>query len=333
VSASALPAASLLRGATVVVTGGAGFLGSHLCERGVAAGARVICVDDESTGAVANVAALLPEAGFELVDADISERLPAPERVDVVFHLASTASPVHYLERPVDTLRSGSLGTLNALDLAHRADARLVLASTSEVYGDPAVHPQHEGYWGNVNPVGPRSCYDESKRFAEAAVTAYRSERGVDTGIARIFNTYGPRMRVDDGRVVPAFIDQALRGEPLTVAGDGRQTRSLCYVADTVDALLRLAACRTPGPVNVGNPSEISVLELAQRVLRATGSASTVRHTPLPADDPQRRRPAIGLAARDLDWSPRTGLDDGLSETVAWFRARVADQTRAVPAT
>lgn len=309
-----------LSGARLLVTGGAGFLGSHLCRAAVHAGADVVCVDDESSGDRANVADLADDPHFEFVAADVAAGLPARGSVDVVLHLASTASPVHYLQRPIATLRSGSLGTLHTLELALTHSARFVLASTSEVYGDPLVHPQVESYWGNVNPIGARSCYDESKRFAEAAVMAFRREHAADAAVARIFNTYGPGMRTQDGRVVPAFIDQALRGAPLTVAGTGTQTRSLCYVSDTIDALLRLAASDIAGPVNIGNPHEVTVAELAERVRRAVGSESSIEHIPLPQDDPARRCPDISEATRLLGWQPKVTLDDGLARTVAWFR-------------
>lgn len=314
-------APSALAGARMVVTGGAGFLGAHLCRTAVHAGAHVVCIDDESSGDRASVADLADLARFEFVSADVAEGLPVRGPVDVVLHLASTASPVHYRRRPIATLRSGSLGTLHALELAHAHSARFVLASTSEVYGDPQVHPQVETYWGHVNPLGERSCYDESKRFAEAAVMAFRREHGTDAGIARIFNTYGPGMRTQDGRVVPAFIDQALRGVPLTVAGTGAQTRSLCYVSDTVDALLRLTASDVAGPVNVGNPHEVTVAELAEIVCGAAQSESTIEHIPLPEDDPARRCPDIALAERLLGWRPTVSLDDGLARTIAWFRS------------
>ncbi|MGI8612893.1 MAG: NAD-dependent epimerase/dehydratase family protein [Nocardioidaceae bacterium] len=301
-----------------VVTGGAGFLGSWACEALLDTGAAVVCVDSELTGSAGNVRHLRERPGFSYVRADISTELPVDDPVDLVLHLASPASPVHYLRWPLETLRVGSLGTFNALDLAARNGARFVLASTSEVYGDPLEHPQTEGYWGNVNPVGPRSVYDEAKRFSEAATAAHRRAADVDTGIVRIFNTYGPRMAIDDGRVVPTFIAQCLRGEPLTVAGDGSQTRSLCYVTDTVAGLLAMAAADHPGPVNIGNPHEVTMLELAELVRAATGSQSPLRHVELPEDDPRVRCPDITLAHQILGWAPRVAVGDGLARTIAW---------------
>jgi dTDP-glucose 4,6-dehydratase len=306
-------------GSHVVVTGGAGFLGSHVCETLLARGARVTCLDNESTGSEANIAHLLDEPRFTYRLCDVAEPLPTLDPVDVVLHLASVASPLAYLRMPLDTLRSGSAGTLNMVELAAKDGARFVFSSTSEVYGDPEVHPQTEEYWGHVNPVGPRAVYDESKRFGEAAVVGARSEWDVNAGIVRIFNTYGPRMAVDDGRVVPAFLDQAVRGLPLTVAGEGRQTRSLCFVTDTVEALLRMALCDAPGPINVGNPDEYTILELAEVVLRLTGSASTIEHIPMPQDDPQRRRPDISRAQEQLEWQPTVPLTQGLARTLDWY--------------
>ncbi len=304
-----------------VVTGGAGFVGSWLCEELLRRETAVVCVDNLLTGTKDNVAHLGADSAFELVVADVSDELAVDGPVDVVFHLASAASPVHYQRHPIETLRVGSAGTTNALELARRHDARFVLASTSEVYGDPLQHPQQEGYWGNVNPIGPRSMYDEAKRFAEALTTAYREVHGVRTGIARIFNTYGPRMNSDDGRVVPTFIRQALADEPLTVAGDGSQTRSICFVADLVAGLLALAASEEAGPVNLGNPEEMTVLALAERIAALTETSSGVESIPLPVDDPQRRCPDIGRARELLGWSPEVSADDGLRETIAWFRA------------
>lgn len=305
---------------TVLVTGGAGFVGSHLCEALVSAQRSVICVDSFLTGSSDNVAHLLRSPLFTLVEQDITVGLNIAEPVSAVAHLASPASPIDYLRLPVETLMVGSVGTRNALELARRHGARFLLASTSEVYGDPLVHPQREDYWGNVNSVGPRAVYDEAKRFAEALTTAYRTARGVDTTIARIFNTYGPRMRAYDGRVVPTFIRQALAGEPLTVAGRGTQTRSLCHVSDTVAGLLALLESDDAGPMNIGSSVEHTVLEIAETVLRLCGSSSPVAHIELPVDDPQRRCPDTELASRVLDWKPSVALDDGLAETVAWFR-------------
>lgn len=311
---------------TAVVTGGAGFVGSWLCERLVACGIDVVCADSFLTGSPDNVAHLVDEPGFHLVETDVSRGLPLPadvHRVDVVLHLASPASPVHYLALPLETLDAGSRGTETALRLAAEHRARFLLASTSEVYGDPLVHPQREDYWGNVNPIGPRSVYDESKRFAEALTSAYRRERGVDATIARIFNTYGPRMAVDDGRVVTTFVAQALAGEPLTVAGDGSQTRSLCWVEDTVEGLLRLAASGHPGPVNIGNDVETTVLDLAHEVCALTGSDSEIRYVDLPQDDPRVRRPDLTVARRELGWSPATPASVGLRRTVDWVSRQI----------
>jgi len=314
-----------VRNSHVVVTGGAGFVGSWLCSRLVETGNLVTCVDNFATGDPENVAHLDGHECFRLVAADVCEPLDpcVDEPVDLVMHLASPASPLHYLRLPIETLRVGSVGTLNALQLAETHGARFLLASTSEVYGDPLVHPQTEDYWGNVNPIGPRSVYDEAKRFAEATTAAFRRERGVDTGIARIFNTYGPRMRLDDGRAVPAFAQQAFTGRPITVAGDGSQTRSLCYVEDTVEGLLALAASGHPGPMNLGNDAEITVLDLARTVRDLVGSDSPTLFVDLPQDDPHLRRPDVSLAREVLGWSPRVRLEDGLRRTLAWFASRV----------
>ncbi|HVW41433.1 MAG TPA: UDP-glucuronic acid decarboxylase family protein [Amycolatopsis sp.] len=302
-----------------LVSGGAGFLGSHLCDRLLAAGAEVDAVDNFATSSPDTLGHLIGTPGFRLLSHDITEPIPADRRYDTIFHLASAASPPDYFRLPVQTLRAGSRGTEELLDLALRCDARFVLASTSEVYGDPAEHPQRETYWGHVNPVGPRSVYDEAKRYAEALTTAYRRGQGADTGIARIFNTYGPRMRPFDGRMVPTFVRQALAGEPLTIAGSGEQTRSLCYVDDTVRGLIALARFGHPGPVNIGNPDEISVADLARRIVRITGSASPLEHVEAAADDPKRRCPDITLARTELGWSPDVDMADGLRRTVAWF--------------
>jgi len=305
-------------GKRVVVTGGAGFVGSWVCERLLDLDAAVVCVDNYLTGDPGNVAHLCDRT-LEVVETDVSEELDITGTVDAVLHLASPASPVHYLRYPLETMRVGSLGTVKALELAEAHGARFLLASTSEVYGDPLVHPQPEEYWGNVNPIGPRSVYDESKRFAEAVTTAYRRERDVDTAIVRIFNTYGPRMRLDDGRAIPAFMSQALADEPLTVAGDGSQTRSLCYVEDTVDGILALAASDHPGPVNVGGADELTMLELAERVRDLAGSRSPVEFVGLPADDPKVRRPDTTLAAEVLGWQQQVPLEEGLKRTLEWF--------------
>jgi dTDP-glucose 4,6-dehydratase len=312
------PAAGTVRRA--VVTGGGGFVGSWVCERLLDLGTEVVCVDNFVTGSPENLAHLEGRA-LTVLEQDVSRGIDVDGQVDWVLHLASPASPVHYLKMPIETLRVGSLGTMNALELAERSGARFLLASTSEVYGDPQVHPQPETYWGNVNPVGPRSVYDESKRFAEALVAAYRRDRGLNTAIARIFNTYGPRMRADDGRAIAAFMSQALSGRPLTVAGDGSQTRSLCYVEDTVAGILALAASDEPGPVNIGSNDEMTILDLARRVRDLVGSASTVEYVDLPTDDPQLRRPDLSRATEVLGWAPRVPVEEGLKRTLEWFSA------------
>ena len=306
----------------VVVTGGAGFVGSWVCERLLDLGAHVICVDNFVTGMPDNVRAFEGHPRFELVARDISAGLQVGGDVDWVLHLASPASPVHYLRLPIETMKVGSVGTMNALELAERKGARFVMASTSEVYGDPLEHPQHEEYWGNVNPVGPRSVYDESKRFSEALTAAYRSDRGVDAAIVRIFNTYGPRMRADDGRAIPTFMAQALAGEPITVAGDGSQTRSICYVDDTVDGIILLAASEEAGPVNIGNRDEMSMLGLAERIRDLVGSTSPIEFVGLPTDDPKVRCPDTSRARELLGWEPRVGPEEGLARTLSWFRAQ-----------
>jgi dTDP-glucose 4,6-dehydratase len=307
----------------VVVTGGAGFVGSHLCERLIAEGYRVTCLDNLLTGTPDNIAQLLAEPGFTFTHCDLTGFVHVPGDVDLVLHFASPASPIDYLRLPIQTLKVGAIGTWHTLGLAKEKNARFLLASTSEVYGDPQVHPQPETYWGHVNPIGPRGVYDEAKRYAEALTTAYRTSEDVDTAIVRIFNTYGPRMRPDDGRAIPTFIRQALTGEPLTVAGDGSQTRSVCHVTDTVDGILRLAFSDHPGPMNIGNPDERSVLRIAQDVIAATGSHSTVEFVDRPVDDPGVRRPDTTLAQQVLDWRPRIDWRAGLSSTVQWFREAV----------
>ncbi|MCG6497016.1 SDR family oxidoreductase [Kitasatospora sp. A2-31] len=309
---------------TAVVTGGAGFIGSHLCDALIRDGLAVVCVDNFLTGSRDNIAHLLGTEHFELVEQDVNDKLAVAGEVDVVFHLASPASPADYLRHPLPTLSVGSIGTLNVLELAKERGARFVLASTSEVYGDPHQHPQTEAYWGNVNPIGPRSVYDEAKRFSEASTAAYRREFGTNTAIVRIFNTFGPRMRTDDGRAVPAFITRALAGQPLQVAGDGGQSRSLCYVEDTVAGLLAVAASDHPGPVNLGTEDERTVLALAHLVLDLTGSAAEVEFTALPEDDPVRRRPDTTLAREEFGWAPRTAIEDGLAATVSWFTEQLA---------
>ena len=305
----------------VVVTGGAGFLGSHLCERLVAEDCDVVCLDDLSTGVAGNIAHLGGSGSFQLIRTDVTEFVDVPGRVDAVLHFASPASPVDYLRRPIETLKVGSLGTLHALGLAREKGARFLLASTSETYGDPQVHPQPETYWGHVNPIGPRGVYDEAKRFAEAMTMAYRRTHGVDTAIVRIFNTFGPRMRPDDGRAIPTFIRQALAGEPITVAGDGSQTRSICYVDDLVDGILRLLRSDLAGPVNIGNPHELSMLALAEWVCAITGSDSPITFVPRPEDDPCVRQPDITLARAQLGWEPTVPVSIGLLRTIDWFRA------------
>jgi dTDP-glucose 4,6-dehydratase len=302
-----------------LVAGAAGFIGSHLCDRLLADGHEVVGVDNFITGNPRNLAHLAGAPRFRFLEHDVTVALPALGPFDCVMNLASPASPKDYLEHPVETLLVGSVGTKNLLDLALEQDAGFLLTSTSETYGDPLEHPQKETYWGNVNPVGPRSCYDESKRFAEALTMAYWRRHGLKTRIARIFNTYGPRMKLDDGRVVPAFLDQALRGVPLTVFGVGTQTRSFCYVSDLVDGLVRLAASNERYPVNLGNPAELPMLEFARVVLELTGSPSPLVFEPLPTDDPRRRRPDISKANAVLGWSPRTGLEEGLRATVEYF--------------
>ncbi len=308
-----------------VVTGGAGFLGSHLCEALLAQGCEVVCLDNFLTGTPANVAHLTHQPGFHLHRCDLTDFVHVPGEVDLVLHFASPASPIDYLQLPIHTLKVGAIGTWHALGLAKDKGARFVLASTSEVYGDPLVHPQPETYWGNVNPIGPRGVYDEGKRYGEALTTAYRVSEGVDAAIVRIFNTYGPRMRPHDGRAIPTFINQALAGEPVTMAGDGEQTRSICYVDDLVRGILAMARSGHSGPVNLGNPTELSVLQIARDILAATGSSSPLEHVARPVDDPQVRRPDTSLAEELLGWEPRVPWAEGLERTVAWF----AEQQRS----
>jgi dTDP-glucose 4,6-dehydratase len=307
-----------------VVTGGAGFLGSHLCDRLLREGHRVIAMDNLITGNVANIEHLAGHADFRFIKHDVTEYIYLPGRIDYIFHFASPASPIDYLELPIQTLKVGALGTHKTLGLARAKDATFVLASTSEVYGDPLVHPQPESYWGNVNPIGPRGVYDEAKRFAEALTMAYHRAHGVSTRIVRIFNTYGPRMRPNDGRVIPAFIGQALRGRPLTVFGTGRQTRSFCFVSDLLEGIYALAArMDLEQPVNLGNPREMTVREMAELILRLTGSRSKIVCRPLPVDDPKVRQPDITLARRKLGWEPRVDVETGLARTVEYFRKRL----------
>jgi len=309
-----------------LVTGGAGFLGSYLCEALLADGHLVVAVDNLLTGRAINLAHLARESRFELRQLDITQPFDAGP-VDYVFHFASPASPVDYMVHGLETLKAGSLGTFHALEGARRHGAKFFLASTSECYGDPLEHPQKETYWGNVNPVGPRSVYDEAKRFAEAATMAYHRYHRLDTRIVRIFNTYGPRMQLNDGRVIPNFMKQALRGEDLTVYGDGSQTRSFCYVTDEIDGILRLARSDEPQPVNIGNPNEFTILECARRVLAVTGSNSKLRFEPLPQDDPKQRRPDISKARALLGWEPRTDLEAGLKLSLDYFRQAVAAES------
>lgn len=312
-----------------LVTGGAGFLGSHLCEALLDRGDTVVCVDDLSTGRINNIAAFSNHPRFTFLRSDVSTSLRLRGRLDLVAHLASPASPPDYHRLPLETLAVGSRGTENALKLAAVKGARFVLASTSEVYGDPTVHPQTESYWGNVSSIGPRSVYDEAKRFAEAISMAYARSLGVNVGIIRIFNTFGPRMRAEDGRVVSSFIAQALNGDPLTIYGDGRQTRSFCYVDDLVRGIVAMADSQETGPINLGNPVERTVQELAELVLELTGSASPIEFHQLPVDDPTRRRPDISLAEDRLGWHPQISTEEGLHHTVAYFRAHAREVSSA----
>jgi len=309
-----------MRGKRAVVLGGAGFVGSHLCERLLDDGATVVAVDNFLTGAEENLRGLRGRPGFEFLKQDIVEGLSAEGPVDFVFNMASPASPIDYAQLPLETLRVGSIGTEHALQLAEAKGAVFLQASTSEVYGDPLVHPQHEGYYGNVNPIGPRAVYDEAKRYAEAITSAYARVRGVKTRIVRIFNTYGPRMRLNDGRVVPAFVSQALRGEDFTVFGDGTQTRSFCYVRDLVDGLVRLALSDVTDPVNIGNPREMTILQFAEAVRAAAGGGGKIVHKPLPQNDPKQRKPDITRARTLLGWEPQVPLEEGLRETITYFR-------------
>jgi len=304
-----------------LVSGAAGFIGSHLCERLLADGHSVLGLDNLITGARRNLAHLEGHARFRFIEHDVTQPLEPDGRFDHVWHLASLASPKEYLAHPIETLESGSTGTRNMLEIARRDGARFLVTSTSECYGDPLQHPQVETYWGNVNPVGMRSCYDESKRYAEAMTMAYHRFHGVRTNIARIFNTYGPRMALKDGRVVPAFLDQALQGQPLTIFGDGTQTRSFCYVSDMVDGLVRLASSEERYPVNLGNPVELTILEFAERIRRLMGAELPIVFEPLPQDDPQKRKPDITKAKRVLGWEPKVNLEYGLRETVEYFKA------------
>jgi dTDP-glucose 4,6-dehydratase len=309
--------------ARILITGGAGFIGSHLCERFLADGDEVICMDNLLTGAADNVAHLFADRRFSFIQQDVTTYIYVKGPVDAILHFASPASPIDYLELPIQTLKVGSLGTHKALGLAKEKNARFLLASTSEVYGDPLVHPQNEEYWGNVNPIGPRGVYDEAKRFAEAMTMAYHRTHGVQTRIVRIFNTQGPRMRIEDGRAVPAFMSQALRGEDVTVFGDGSQTRSLCYVSDLVEGVYRLALSDEVFPVNIGNPQEISILQLAEKIVAMTGSKSRIVRRPLPEDDPKVRQPDITRARTILGWEPKVPLDEGLRRTLEYFQRKL----------
>jgi len=304
----------------IVITGGAGFIGSHLCDLFLQQGNRVMCVDNFITGNMNNIEHLFKNKNFELIEYDISKYLEIAGRIDYIFHFASPASPIDYLELPIQTLKVGALGTHNALGIAKVKNASFLLASTSEVYGDPLVHPQPEDYWGNVNPIGPRGVYDEAKRFAEALTLAYHRTHGIDVKIVRIFNTFGPRMRKKDGRAVPAFINQALNNEPLTVFGDGRQTRSFGYIDDLVDGIARLAASSCNTPVNIGNPNEITLLQLAHMIKGITKSKSEIIFKDLPVDDPKVRQPDINKAKSILQWEPKVSLEQGLQKTIVWFK-------------
>jgi dTDP-glucose 4,6-dehydratase len=307
----------------LLITGGAGFIGSHLADRLIAEGHQVIAMDNLVTGDVENVAHLRSNPNFEFIYHDISHHIHVPGPLDWVLNLASPASPIDYLQLPIQTLKVGSLGTHNALGLAKAKGAKFLLTSTSEVYGDPLVHPQPEEYWGNVNPIGPRGVYDEAKRFAEAITMAYHRQHGLDTRIVRIFNTYGPRNRVNDGRVVPTFINQALRGEALTVFGEGQQTRSFQYVDDLIEGIRRLMDTAYNQPVNIGNPTELTIMEFAKLILRLTESGSEIVYRPLPVDDPKNRRPDNSRARDVLGWAPRVPVEEGLRKTIEWYRSRL----------
>jgi len=307
----------------VLVTGGAGFVGSHLCDRFLADGLDVICMDNLITGDLGNIEHLMGDPHFTFEHQDVTNYIHVSGALDYILHFASPASPIDYLELPIQTMKVGSLGTHKALGLAREKGATFLLASTSEVYGDPLIHPQSEGYWGNVNPVGPRGCYDEAKRFAEAITMAYHRYHGVSTRIVRIFNTYGPRMRLNDGRVLPAFMSQALQGEDLTIFGDGSQTRSFCYVEDLVEGLVRLLLSDEADPTNLGNPNEMTIRQFGEAILKLTGSASQFVEKPLPIDDPKVRQPDISKAREVLGWEPKVGLDEGLRRTCDYFRGKL----------
>ncbi len=307
-----------------VVTGGAGFLGSHLTDRLLAEGHRVIAIDNLVTGHLTNIEHLAGNPGYRFIKQDVTQYLFLPDEIDYVFHFASPASPIDYLELPIPTLKVGALGTHNTLGLAKAKQATFVLASTSECYGDPLVHPQREDYWGNVNPIGPRGVYDEAKRFAEAITMAYHRYHGIDTKIVRIFNTYGPRMRLRDGRVVPAFIGQALSEMPLTIFGDGTQTRSFCYVSDLIDGIYRLSQSDFHEPVNIGNPREMTIQQFAENIIRITGTTSGIEYKPLPVDDPKVRQPDIARAKSILGWEPKVEFEEGITRTIEYFRQWLA---------
>lgn len=302
----------------ILVTGGAGFIGSHLVERLLAEGHKVIVIDNFITGSRSNLAHLFENKNLFVIEHDISKPIYLAEKIDQIYHLASPASPVDYQKLPIQTLKVGALGTHNALGIAKLHKARIMLASTSEVYGDPLVHPQHEGYWGNVNPVGNRSCYDEAKRFAEALMVAYKNTHNIDIRIVRIFNTYGPRMRLNDGRVVPNFISQVLRNEPITIYGDGSQTRSFCYISDLVEGMVLAMEKGDNEPINLGNPEEMSILQFAKEIMRISGKQVPLLYQPLPSDDPKRRQPDITKAQKLLGWKPKITLQEGLTKTIKW---------------
>ena len=307
---------------SALVTGGAGFLGSHLCDRLLKEGLKVICVDNLITGNTENIAHLAGNENFSFVKHDVTNYIFLPGRIDYILHFASPASPIDYLKLPIQTLKVGSLGSHKALGLAKEKKARFLLASTSEVYGDPTIHPQNEDYWGNVNPIGPRGVYDEAKRFAEAMTMAYQRYHGIETRIVRIFNTYGPRMRLNDGRALPAFVGQALSGEDITVFGDGSQTRSFCYVSDLVDGIFKLLMSNESDPVNIGNPDEITIKEFAEEVIKITGSKSKIIYKDLPADDPKVRQPDIAKAKKILGWEPKVKRTEGLKITIDYFKEK-----------
>lgn len=308
----------------ILITGGAGFLGSHLCDRMIDAGNEVTCLDNYFTGRRQNITHLLDHPNFELLRHDIID--PIKLEVDQIYNLACPASPIHYQYNAIKTMKTSVMGAINMLGLARRTKARILQASTSEVYGDPLMHPQKEGYWGHVNPIGIRSCYDEGKRCAETLFMDYKRQNGVDIRIMRIFNTYGPRMNADDGRVVSNFIVQALRGEEITIYGDGSQTRSFCYCDDNIEGMIRLMDGDHPGPINIGNPNEFTMLELAEQIIDLTGSPSKISHLPLPQDDPKQRQPDISLAKAELDWEPKTELREGLTSTIAYFEKELSEK-------